>query len=254
MSESPKLDVIVLAAHPDDAELSAGGTICKMTAAGYKVGIVDFTRGELGTRGTPELRAEEAAEASRIMGISVRENLGIPDGNIENTPENREKIIGVIRRFRPHIALINAPECRHPDHADAARLSVDAMFYAGLRKIETREDGKLQEPWRPNHVLHYIQSVELTPTFVVDVTDAWPRRIEAMQAFKTQFHNPEAAARDDEPQTFISNPDFLQWIESRARAHGYKVGAKYGEPFIYRHGPVGVDDLVGVLSQEKKYR
>lgn len=255
MQEKPDLDVLVLAAHPDDAELCAGGTICTMTQAGYAVGVVDFTRGELGSRGTPEGRLSEAEEAARIMQLAMRDNLGIPDGGIENTPHNREKVIRVIRRCRPHIVLINPMECRHPDHGRAAQLSIDAMFYAGLRKIETAdEDGSPQQPWRPNHVLHYMQAVEFTPTFVVDVTAVWEQRIRALRAFRSQFHNPDYEARDGEVDTFVSNPAFFEWIEARARAYGYKVGATFGEPFLYRHGPVGVQDLVSVLSGEKMFR
>lgn len=226
-----------------------------MTRGGYAVGIVDFTLGELGSRGTPEGRLQEAEDAGRIMDIAARENLGIPDGGIENTPENREKVIRVIRRYRPHIVLVNPLDCRHPDHGNAARLAIDAMFYAGLRKIETfDDDGEAQEPWRPNHVLHYMQAVEFEPTFVVDVSEVWEQRLEAMRAFKSQFHNPDYEAKEGEPQTFVSNPEFMQWIEGRARGYGYKVGATFGEPFLYRHGPVGVRDLVSVLSGEKMYR
>jgi N-acetylglucosamine malate deacetylase 1 len=249
------MHVLALAAHPDDVELCAGGTICSLTARGYDVGIVDFTRGELGSRGTPEGRLEEAAAAADILGVSVRENLGIPDGEIENTPENRLKVIRSIRRHRPHIVLINAPECRHPDHGNASRLAVDAMFYAGLRKIETFDEvGSPQEPHRPHHVLHYMQSIDFTPTFVVDVSEYWEQRMEAMFAFRSQFHNPAYESGADEPATFVSNPDFLQWIEARARTYGYRIGASYGEPFLYRHGPVGVTDLVNVLASEKPFR
>lgn len=249
------MHLLALAAHPDDAELCAGGTICSLTARGYEVGVVDFTRGELGSRGTPEGRIEEAADASRIMGLAARENLGIPDGQIENSPGNREKVIRVIRRYRPHIVLINPPECRHPDHGNAARLAVDAMFYAGLSKLETFEDdGTPQQPYRPHHVLHYMQAIDFDPTFVVDVSDVWEQRVAALQAFKSQFYNPSYEAGEGEPDTFVSNPEFFRWIEARARAYGYRIGATYGEPLLYRHGPVGVADLVSVLSGEKTFR
>lgn len=251
----PELDVLALAAHPDDVELCAGGTMCLLASQGYKVGIVDFTRGERGSRGTPEGRLEEARAAGRIIGLSARENLGLPDGNIENTPENRRKVIHVIRRYRPHIVLINSAECRHPDHCAAARLSTDAMYYAGLRKIETEdEDGSAQEVWRPHHVLHYMQAIEFEPTFVVDVTEVWEQRIDALQAFKSQFYNPEYEAGEEEPETFVSNRAFFEWVEARARTYGYKVGATYGEPLLYRRGPVGVKDLMTVLGAEKRYR
>jgi N-acetylglucosamine malate deacetylase 1 len=249
------MHLLALAAHPDDAELCAGGTICSLTASGYEVGVVDFTRGELGSRGTPESRMEEAAEASKVLGLAARENLGIPDGDIQNTPENRLKVIRVIRRYRPHIVLMNPLECRHPDHGNAARLAIDALFYAGLRKVETFEDdGTPQEPFRPHHVLHYMQSIDFEPTFVVDVSDVWKQRTEALLSFRSQFHNPAYEAGADEPDTFVSNPEFMKWIEARARTWGYRIGATYGEPLLYRHGPVGVGDLVNVLSGEKRFR
>lgn len=255
MGDSPQIDVLALAAHPDDVELCAGGTVCLLAQQGHRVGIVDFTKGELGSRGSPELRMKEAARAAEIIGLSARENLGLPDGDIANTKANQRALIRRIRRYRPHIVLMNAPECRHPDHCAAAELAVDALFYSGLRKIETTGgDGTAQEPWRPHHVLHYMQAIPFDPTFVVDVTDVWAQRVEAMQAFKSQFHNPDYDADEDEPETFVSNPEFFQWIEARARNYGYKVGATYGEPLLYRHGPVGVGDLVSVLKREKTYR
>lgn len=254
MSEQP-LDVLALAAHPDDAELCAGGTLCLLARQGYRVGVVDLTRGELGSRGTPEGRLEEARAASAILGLAARENLGIPDGDIANTKENQQKVIRVIRRYRPHIVLLNPMECRHPDHGAAARLVVDALFYSGLRKVETGEDdGTPQEPWRPHHTLHYMQSIPFEPTFVVDVSEVWEPRLRALQAFKSQFYNPDYEAAEDEPDTFVSNKGFFEWVEARARTYGYKVGATYGEPFLYRHGPVGVSNLMTALAGEKPFR
>lgn len=251
------LDVLALAAHPDDVELCAGGTMCLLESQGYRTGVIDFTRGELGSRGTPELREEEAAKASDVMGLSVRENLGIPDGDIENTRENQLRVIRAVRRYRPHICLVGSLECRHPDHGAAARLAIDALFYAGLRKIETRDDfanDAEQEPWRPHHVLHYMQAVEFEPTMIVDVTSVWDRRLKALKAFKSQFYNPDYEASEDEPDTFVSNEGFFKWVEARARNYGYKVGAEYGEPLLYRHGPFGVADLMQVLGGEKRFR
>ncbi len=247
------LDVLAFAAHPDDIELCAGGTVCTLTKQGYRVGVVDLTRGQLGSRGTPEMRDEEAARASEIMGLAARENLGMMDGAIENTAENRLAVIRMVRKYRPHIALISAFECRHPDHGASARLCADAFFYAGLRKIETEMDGEPQDPWRPHHVLHYMQVIDFEPTFVVDVSDVWEQRIEALRAFKSQFYNPEYRASEDEPETYVSNESFFKWVEARARAYGYRAGAEFGEPFLYRHGPVGVRDLVRVLSFEKLF-
>jgi bacillithiol biosynthesis deacetylase BshB1 len=259
----PDLDVLALAAHTDDIELCAGGTMCLLADQGYRTGVVDFTRGELGTRGTPEGRMREADAASEIMGLAARENLGLPDGDIQNTKANQTKVIRTIRRYRPRIVLTSAEKVRHPDHGAAAQLSVDALFYAGLAKIETFEDpgsgpgqaGMAQEPWRPHHVLHYMQALDFEPTFVVDVTSVWERRMEALLAFESQFFQGDGdGPEDDEPETYISNPRFLAWVEARARTFGYRIGADYGEPLLYRHGPVGVDDLVAVLSREKPFR
>ena len=250
---SEPLDVLALAAHPDDVELCAGGTMCLLAKQGYKTGIIDFTRGELGTRGTPEQRLQEAEKASEILGLVARENLGIPDGDIANTKENQRALIQQIRRYRPNIVLINSPDDRHPDHPNAALLSTDALFYGGLAKIETTDgEGNRQEPWRPHHVLHYMQSIEFTPTFVLDVSEVWAQRIQALQAYQSQFHNPDY--NTGEPETFISNKGFLKWVEARARVYGYRVGAEFGEPFLYRHGPVGVTDLVQMLSRERAFR
>ncbi len=252
---SDPLDVLALAAHPDDAELCAGGTLCLLADQGYRTGVVDFTRGELGTRGTPEGRMEEAAAAAEILGLSARENLGLPDGDIQNTKANQKALIRAVRRYRPQIVLTTAEKVRHPDHGAATQLAVDALFYAGLAKVETADDdGTAQEPWRPHHVLHYMQALDFEPTFVVDVSSVWERRMEALLAFRSQFYVPGDAASDDGPQTYISNPDFLHWVEARARVYGYRIGATYGEPFLYRHGPVGVTDLVAMLSRERPFR
>ena len=197
---------------------------------------------------------EEAQAAAAIIGLAVRENLGLPDGNLANTKENQHAVIRAVRRYRPHIVLTHPTVCRHPDHCAAARLTLDAFFYSGLRKVETTEDdGTPQEPWRPPHVLHYMQMVPFEPTFVVDVTETWTQRTRALQAFQSQFFNPDYQAADGEPDTYISNPDFFQWIEARARTYGYHIGATYGEPFLYR-GPLGTGDLVGMLAREKPYR
>ncbi len=251
----PKLDLLAFAAHPDDVELCAGGTMCLLNKQGYKTGIVDLTRGELGSRGTPELRQEEAAAASAIMGIEARDNLGMPDGDIQDTAANREQLIITIRRYRPHIVLLNPLVDRHPDHGHAALLVKSALFYAGLRKIETRDaDGTLQEPWRPDHVLHYMQSTSFEPDLIVDVSDVWPLRMEAMLSYKSQFFNPDYEPAADEPQTFISNPDYVKWIEARARTYGYMIGATFGEPFQYASGPIGVTDLFSTLSRTKDFK
>ena len=249
------MDVLAFAAHPDDVELSAGGTMCLLAKQGYSTGIIDLSRGELGSRGTPELRAQEAARAGNILGIQARENLGIPDGNMANSKQNQLKLIGAIRHHKPHIVLINAPIDRHPDHPAASELTKSALFYAGLRKIETfGPEGSPQAPWRPQHILHYMQTTPFEPTLVVDVSEVWPQRMEAMRAFSSQFFNPAYQPGENEPETFISNPAFFQWIEARARTFGYLIGAEFGEPFLYHQGPIGVSDLVKTLSRKTAFK
>lgn len=252
--DSTPLDVLAFAAHPDDVELFAGGTVALLVSQGYRVGIVDLTRGELGSRGSVEAREREAAEAAAILGVQARVNLGLPDGDIANTPGNRIEVARQIRRFRPRILLVPAPDCRHPDHPAAARLVTDAVFPAGLVKVHAGLDGRPLEPWRPHHVLHYMQSIPFEPTLVVDVTPVWDVRMRALRAFTSQIHDPAYEASPDEPDTFISTPAFIDWIEARSRALGYRIGATYGEALLYRHGPIGVDDLVRALERDVKVR
>lgn len=249
------LDVLAFAAHPDDVELSAGGTMALLANQGYKTGIVDLTRGQLGSRGTPELREKEAQAASKILGVSERINLGMQDGSILNDRPHQLKIIEAVRRYRPHIVLINAPVDRHPDHGMAATLVTHALFYAGLIKIETRRpDGEVQSPWRPDHALHYMQTTPFEPTLIIDVSDTWETRVEALKAYKSQFFNKDYEPDSDEPETFISNPAFFEWIETRARTYGHMIGVTYGEPFLYPQGPIAVTDLVSTLSHKKAFK
>lgn len=248
------VDVLAFGAHPDDVELCAGGTVALLVKQGYRVGIVDLTRGELGSRGSVDIRAKEAANAARILGVHARENLGFPDGDIANTVENRWRVARSIRKYRPHIVLIGAPDCRHPDHPAGAQLVADAIFQAGLVKITSQEFGQDQEPWRPSHVLHYMQSIDFIPDFVVDVGEVWEQRTKALLAYSSQFHSSDYTPGEDEPETFISNPGFLKFIESRAVALGYRIGATHGEGFLYRHGPVGVTDLMDVLKRGRSVR
>jgi bacillithiol biosynthesis deacetylase BshB1 len=234
-----KLDILVLPAHPDDAELGCAGAILKHIAAGQKVGVADLTRGELGTRGSAEIREKEAAQAARILGLSVRENLGMPDGFFENTKEYQLKIIGAIRKYRPEIIITNAYHDRHPDHGRASELVEASAFLAGLRKIETYFDGQLQEAWRANLVLHFIQDNYIKPDIVVDVTGFWDKKIESIYAFKSQFYDP---GENDEPETYISSPEFIRIVEARAREFGKSIGVKYAEGFT--SGKIlGVDNL-----------
>lgn len=238
-----KLDLLVLAAHPDDAELGCAGTIARHIADGRKVGIIDFTQGELGTRGTVESRYEEAAEAARILGVSVRDNLKLRDGFFRNDEAHQLKVISAIRRYRPEIVLCNAVGDRHSDHGRAAQLAGDAAFLAGLTKIETTgEDGKSQQAWRPRVVYHFIQSLFIKPDIIVDISDYWDVKVNAIKAFKTQFFDP----RSTEPETYISKPGFLKMVEARAIEFGHAIGTQYGEGFTVTRYP-GVRSLFDLL-------
>lgn len=238
-----KLDILVLAAHPDDAELGAGGTIASHVAKGRKAGIVDFTRGELGTRGTPETRASEAADAAKIMGLSVRENLGLADGFFVNDEVHQRKVIQVIRKYQPEIVITNAIYDRHSDHGKGAELAYDSCFLSGLAKIETKDEkGNAQKAWRPKAVYHFIQSQLIEPDFVVDITPFWETKVNAVKAFKTQFFDPNSK----EPVTYISTPEFMNLVESRAIEFGHAIGVKYGEGFMVRRYP-GVSDLFSLI-------
>lgn len=223
-----KLDILVLAAHPDDAELGCGGTILKHVAAGRKVGIADFTHGELGTRGTPQTREQEAAESAKILGLSVRENLGLADGFFKNDQAHQLEVVKRIRKYQPEIVLCNAVYDRHPDHGRASNLAFEACFLSGLIKIETSFEGQAQKAWRPKAVYHYIQSQFLEPSFVVDISDFWEKKMLAVRAFKSQFYDPSSK----EPESYISNPAFLKMVEARAIESGHGVGVKYAEGFI----------------------
>lgn len=234
-----KLDILVLPVHPDDAELGCAGVILKHIAMGKKVGIADITRGELGTRGSAEIRAKEAEAAAKILGLTVRENLELPDGFFQNTPEYQMKVIEVIRKYQPEIVITNAYHDRHPDHGRASDLVEASSFLAGLRKIETTSGGQTQEAWRPNMVLHFIQDRYIEPDIVIDVTEYWDKKVESIEAYGSQFHNPEWKG---EPQTYISSPDFIRIIEGRAMEFGKSIQAKYAEGFTSRK-ILGVDNL-----------
>jgi bacillithiol biosynthesis deacetylase BshB1 len=238
-----KLDILVLAVHPDDAELGCGGIILKHIALGKKVGIVDLTKGELGTRGTPEIREQEANAAAAILGVVVRENLGIPDGFFENTANYQLKVVSAIRKYQPEIIITNAYHDRHPDHGRANDLVEAAAFLSGLRKIETMQDGKPQTEWRPMHVLHFIQDRYIKPDILVDITPYWDKKIESVMAYKSQFHNPDW---EDEPQTYISSPEFIQVVEARAREFGKVLNVKFAEGFTSRK-ILGVDSLFDLV-------
>lgn len=233
-----KLDVLVFAAHPDDAELGCSGTIAAQIAQGNKVGIVDFTQGELGTRGTPELRLQEAQDAAKILGLAVRENMGFQDVFFRDDEEHQLKLIQVIRKYQPEIVLANAVNDRHPDHGKGSSLASKACFMSGLAKIETFQDGVMQSPWRPKFVYHYIQNNYIEPDFIVDISDYWELKIKSIAAFSSQFYNPKS----QEPASFISSPEFLPFIESRAREFGHRINVKYGEGFTVERF-IGVSNL-----------
>jgi bacillithiol biosynthesis deacetylase BshB1 len=223
-----KLDILAIAAHPDDVELACAGTLMVHAAQGMKVGVLDLTRGELGTRGTPEIRAAEAAAAAKVMGLTVRDNLGLPDGFFRNDTEEQMKLIAAIRKYQPEIVLANAFEDRHPDHGRAARLIADSCFLAGLRRIETYEDGQLQEKWRPKQVFHFMQDRYEEPDFVVDTSAVIERKKEAIRCYKTQFL---AQPSDSEPQTYISSAAFFDSVINRDVTLGKMVGVAHAEGF-----------------------
>ena len=233
-----KLDILVIAAHPDDAELGCSGTIAAHIAKGYKVGIVDLTHGEMGTRGTPEIRLQESAEAARILGLSARENLGFKDLYFKDDEAHQLELIKVIRKYQPEIVLANAITDRHPDHGKGSSLATNACFMSGLVKIETELDGVDQKAWRPKFVYHYIQNNYIQPDFIVDVSEYWDTKVASIMAFKSQFYDPSSK----EPSSFISSPEFLPFVESRSREFGHRIMVKYGEGFTIERF-IGVKDL-----------
>ena len=233
-----KLDVLAFGVHPDDIELGCSGTILASIEQGKKVGIIDLTRGELGTRGSAEIRDQEAADSARVLNVSIRENLKMADGFFQNDEAHQRKVIQVIRKYKPEIVLCNALEDRHPDHGRSAKLLSDSAFLSGLRKIETTEAGILQEAWRPKYVFHYIQDRFIQPDFVVDISAYIDKKIESILSYRTQFYNPDL----NEPQTYISSPEFLESVRARAMMLGKRIGVKFGEGFISEK-VIGIKDF-----------
>jgi bacillithiol biosynthesis deacetylase BshB1 len=225
-----KLDILAFGVHPDDVELSCAGTLMVEINNGKKVGVIDLTRGELGTRGTAETRKQEAAIAADIMGIHVRENLGMRDGFFQNDEAHQMQIIQKIRQYQPEIVICNAIIDRHPDHGRSSKLVSDASFLSGLRKIETTHNGEQQTAWRPKYVFHYVQDRYAEPDFIFDITSVFDRKVESIKAYGTQFHNPNPGL--DEPQTYISTPAYFDTLISRHRMFGKRIGVEYGEGFI----------------------
>lgn len=238
-----KVDILAIGIHPDDVELSASGTLLRHAAQGHTFGLLDLSRGELGTRGTPEIRAAEAEASARLLGAAFRRTLNVPDGLFIYQPEHIVDIVRVIRECQPDIVLCNAPDDRHPDHGRAAKMAADACFYAGLEKIETlNEQGHPLDKWRPRAVYHYIQDKHLTPDFVVDITPWFEQKMAAILTFRSQFFDPEGTA----PDTPISGKDFLDFMEAKARVFGRSIQAQYAEGFLLSRVP-GVRDLFDLV-------
>jgi N-acetylglucosamine malate deacetylase 1 len=243
-----KLDILAIGVHPDDVELSCSGTILNELKRGKKAGILDLTQGELGTRGTIETRYAEAASAAKILGVHIRENCKMRDGFFRNDEEHQLKLIHYIRKYQPEIVLANALHDRHPDHGRAGHLVAEAGFLSGLRKIQTLDDkGNPQQHWRPRYVLHYLQDWYHEPDLVVDISEVFDQRMKAIEAYVTQFHNPDSG--DNGPQTYISTPDFLESIIGRARMLGKRIGVRYGEGFVSEK-KIGISNLDALLQIE----
>lgn len=237
-----KLHILAIGAHPDDVELGCAGTLLKHIAAGYKAGIVDLTKGELGTRGTVAVRMKEVEASTKILGLSARENLGFKDGFFKNDEEHQLALIKMIRKYQPDVVLTNATNDRHPDHARSAELTRDACFLSGLSKIETKFNGKGQAAFRPKAVYHYIQALHVDPNFVVDISAHFEKKLEAIRAFKSQFYNPKS----NEPDTFISSPQFIEFVKARAIHFGVPAGVQYAEGFTVNK-TLGIQDIVNLF-------
>lgn len=237
-----KLDILAIGAHPDDVELSCSGTIAKEIENGKRVGILDLTRGELGTRGTPEIRDKEAKIASKILGVSTRENLGFKDGFFINDKNHQLEIIKILRKYRPEIVLCNAITDRHIDHGKGSKLASDSCFLSGLQKIKTSIDDIIQEPWRPKNVYHYIQWKNIEPDFVVDISNHIDKKIESVKAYTSQFYDSESK----EPITPISSKNFLDSVKYRAADLGRIIGVQYAEGFTVERY-VAVDSIFNLI-------
>lgn len=241
-----KLDVLAIGSHPDDVELGCSGTLIKEIRRGKKIGIIDLTQGELGTRGTIATRHHEAAEAARILGVEVRENLKMRDGFFVNDETHQLQLIQALRKYKPEIVIGNIMDDRHPDHGRGGKLIYDACFLSGLKKVQTTDDmGKEQESWRPKYVLQYLQDRFYEPDFIIDVTEVWEQRMEAIRAYKTQFYSVESK----EPQTYISSPEFMETLESRARLLGKRIGVQFAEGYLSTKS-IGINNLDALVLNE----
>lgn len=237
-----QVDILAIGAHPDDVELGAGGTLAKHVDLGFKVAILDLTQGEMGTRGTPEIRLQESEKAAEILKASARFNCNLADGWIAVDEKSVIEVVKVIRHCRPRIVIANAPHDRHPDHGAAAQLVAKAFFSAGFTKLKTSREGVPQEAWRPQLLMHYIQFINLQPDIIVDITGYFQQKMDACRAHRSQLYNPES----NEPETVISSKEFLDSIEYRARDMGRLIGTQYGEGFIFARTP-GINSLTELL-------
>ena len=233
-----KLDILAFSAHPDDIEISCGGTIIKQIQLGKNVGIVDLTQGELGTRGSADLRLIESNKASKLLGLSIRENLKMEDGFFDDSKKNKLKIVSAIRKYKPDVVLANSIYDRHPDHGRGSKLVSDSCFLAGLSKVLTFEDNETQNAWRPKTIYHYIQDYYIKPDFIVDISDVINHKIDCIQAYKTQFWDPQS----NEPETPISGIEFFDFIKARAREYGRLINTEFAEGFTVEK-PLKLTDL-----------
>ena len=240
-----KLHILAIAAHPDDIELGCAGTLIKHALSGQNVGILDLTEGELGTRGTRDIRREEANEAAKIMGVKVRDNANMADGFFLNDEAHQRRLVAYLRYYRPEIVIANALHDRHPDHGRGGRLIADACFLSGLRKIETQWEEVAQAPWRPKRVYHMLQDRLTEPTFIVDISSVFEKKMDAIRCYKSQFHDPASS----EPITYIATKDFLNNIQYRDALMGRRIGAAYGEGFTSENVP-GITSLDALLLPE----
>lgn len=233
-----EVDILFVGAHADDIELSCGGSVAKFAAGGLRVGIVDLTRGEMGTRGTPETRRREAAKSSKILGAAFRDNLDLGDGALRTGREEELEVIDVVRRTRPKIVFTPYPDDRHPDHTRTGQLVTEAAFYAGLKQLRTKFTAH-----RPQTVIYFLQNYMVPPSFVIDVSDEWKTKMRAINAFRSQFFNPKSK----EPQTFISKSGFLEMIDARGRHFGALIGVPFGEAFVTKQPP-RIDDVIAAYG------
>ncbi|MEO6583999.1 MAG: bacillithiol biosynthesis deacetylase BshB1 [Ferruginibacter sp.] len=240
-----KLKLLAFGVHPDDVELSCGGTLLVEKKANGFTGIIDLTQGELGTRGTAETRLAEAEAAARILQVDVRENLSMADGFFTNDEWHQRQIITALRKYQPEIIICNAPEDRHPDHGRSAKLVSDAAFLSGLVKIETLQEEVLQKPWRPKYVLHYIQDRYLKPDVVIDISDVFEKKLEAIKAYRTQFYSENMQG----PQTYISTPGFIDSVVYRSKMFGKLIGVEYGEGFLSAKA-IGIKNLDALVQKD----